>query len=211
MRFFLTVVLYCFLLDSSVEAKVYLGDTNISSANEQQASFIGLTNLKNSSFHSITVVGPLSFSNLKVANMAEIIGKTENSQNGKFGQLFITGTFNASNVQCDQLKAIGFIEISNLHVRENTDVSGYLLVHAGHLNDIEFMGREIQLDNVEANNIMIKSDILEPETQQALIITGSTVIKGNVTFNSGRGIIKQSSKAKIMGPTKGAALQKLDQ
>lgn len=209
MKQLLSVLLFSFLLMPLAFANTYVGDTKIHNKSDKYASFVGITSLNNSSYQNIIVVGPFSFNNLEVKNDAEMIGKTEQSQNGKFKNLVITGSFSADNVKCEQLKAVGLIEISHLEVKENTEVSGFLAVRQGHLENIVVRGLEMDLKDVEVNNIIFKEDVIEPEAQQVLKLSGDTVVHGDITFKNGKGIIQMSSNAKIEGHTYGASIQKL--
>ncbi|MBS0271491.1 MAG: hypothetical protein JSR85_02450 [Proteobacteria bacterium] len=174
-------------------------------------TFSGPTVLRNQNVQSLEVNGKLQFHNINVKGKAHIVGPTENSDHGQFGSLEITGSFIASNIKTNQLVVTGNVKLRNLNVSNNTHIIGSFHAKSAHLKDLYVFGNNILLDNVYVLSILIQK-MNNVHEQQVLRLKGRTVVSGNITFGSGKGIIEVGPRVIIKGRiSRGAIVKKIQE
>lgn len=207
MKFALKLFICSLLLLQKTSAALYIGDKSLRNVTSQDGTFIGSTKLKDSSFHSLSVVGPFSFQNLKIQKKAEIVGETINSQNGEFEVINVTGPFFATDVKCDEFNVVGFVQVSRLYVLKYARIVGYLSAYESSFNDMEITSNEIRLEDTELNNLIVKKNEYDKQKKEVVYLKGHTVVRGDIIFESGKGIVKQDPASKVNGRIIGAILE----
>ncbi len=114
--------------------------------------------------------------------------------------------------------AYGNFELVNTTLERSIEVSGYLKAfNTTFLDTLQITSEKVSLESVTAQDIYINKieykqlfNLLgskKPKVQ-TLTLTGDTIIKGSVTFESGNGIIILKDEAKIAGEVVGATIKK---
>lgn len=169
----------------------------------------GSTVLRNKKMRALNVNGKLEFHNINVTQDAHVIGPTENSDHGKFGNLEIMGTFIASDVKTQQLKVTGNVKLWNLNVTNNTHIIGSFHATNAYLNNLYVFGSDILLTNVHVESIVIQK-MDNAQRPQVLTLRGKTTVTGNITFSSGKGIIEMGPHVIIEGTiSRGTIVKKI--
>jgi hypothetical protein len=189
-----------------VHAQNYVGVTILEKTVLQQSSFVGPTVLKEVTANSLSVIGPFEFYDLKVTKETNITGPTVESEKGTFRFLKIIGTFTAKNITCTKLEIIGPVDVTDLKVSEETDIVGPLKATQSTFQKLSVMADKISLDDVAVDDITIQKN-KNHQKAQVLQLKGKTIVKGNITFESGEGIVEQDQDVKIQGEIKGAIVQ----
>jgi hypothetical protein len=181
-----------------------VGPTRIAGETFENGDFTGPTTLTDVKADSLSVTGPLAFHNLEVKNHTEITGPTSRSEKGTFNSLEITGPFRATDVTCNTLEARGPIGVTKLTVKQDATITGPLDARESHFQNITIQAQDIML-----RDTIVEGDILVQHVKnkkQILRLKGRTIVKGNVTFESGFGKIELSSGSEIQGTTKNATV-----
>jgi len=153
------------------------------------------------------VMGPFEFHALKVESSTEITGPTTKSENGTAGSLNIIGPSTAENIICKKFEVVGPVEETKLTVSGETDIAGSLKAEESTFEDLTLLTNESSLKDVKVKNISIKKNDKDKEKKQILRLQGSTFIKGNIIFESGKGIVELGPDVKIQGTIKGATVE----
>lgn len=177
--------------------------------------FTGPTELSSQKFKELNVQGPLNFKKLTVNNKTEITGNCS-GENGKFSDLLIHGTFWGSNIQIKNLEVDKETALENFKISGNVNIHAPLKAKNGTFNNINAAEIPIALYNVKVNNIRVsakqqdkqsKSKDDNPENNE-LKLAGNTVVSGDITFESGDGVVFIRDKtAKLKGKIIGGKLR----
>jgi|GEM_PF-3200498 len=206
---------------STAQAETYFGPTNISNLNTNNIVINGPANLKKINTSHLTITGPLEFADLEVKEQMTIYGPLINGQNLKCKKFNIIGPMKSKNINCDKFSAIGTIELQRLTVKQDMDIIGSLyitdfnigrnikiigLLEAtnGTIKDLEVTSSDITLQDVNINNIIIN---VNKGKQQTLYLKGKSLVKGNINFISGKGLIVKGSDVQIKGEITGAIIK----
>lgn len=187
------------------QAQSFMGVTTLEKQNLKEASFMGPTDLKEITAKSLSVMGPLHFNHLKVEKAAEIFGPVSNSEFGTFGSLFITGPFVAKNVTCSKLEVTGPVDVTDIQVSGATTIIGPLRAVKSTFENITITSDQVTLEDSKTKDIIVEKN---EDKKQVLNLKGKTIVEGNITFESGKGIVKQGLEVKIQGEIKGATVEK---
>ena len=193
------------LMIQAAHAQSYVGLTNLEKTALHQAFFVGPTTLKEIKAESLSVIGPLEFHDLKVAKETKITGPVLESDKGIFGPLTVIGPVSAKEIQCAQLDVTGPVTLTDFKVSGATIIIGPLTATQGTFQDLTLSADllPIILQDVETKNILIKMNKIH-EQVQTLRLKGKTIVKGDITFESGEGIIEKDKGAQIHGKVIGA-------
>lgn len=156
--------------------------------------FTGPTELTSQQFKDLTVQGPLNFNGLQVQNKTEIFGPFS-GENGVFNDLMVHGTCWGAKIQINHLEVDSETALEDFKVSGNVNIHAPLKAKNGRFNNIDAAQTPIALYNVTVNNITIKgkqNDIHEVK------LAGNTVVSGNITFESGNGIVFIRDKTAIL-------------
>lgn len=186
-------------------AENFVGVTVLEKQKLQEASFMGATELKEITAKSLSILGPLHFTHLKVEKGTKIFGPVANSEFGDFDSLIITGLFAARNVTCSKLEVIGPVDVTHLQVSGITTIIGPLTAEKSTFQNLIITADKIVLEDSKTQEIIIKKN---ENKKQVLNLKGNTIVQGNITFESGKGTIKQGPEVTIQGAIKGATVEK---
>ena len=188
-----------------VQAQSFMGVTALEKQNLKEASFMGPADLKEITAKSLSVMGPLHFNHLKVEKAAEIFGPVANSEFGAFDSLAITGPFVAKNVTCSKLEVTGPVDVTDLQVSGATTIIGPLKAVKSTFQNITITSDQVTLVDSKTKDIVVEKN---EDKKQVLHLKGKTIVEGNITFESGKGIVKQGPEVKVQGEIKGATVEK---
>jgi len=150
-----------------------------------------------------TFVGPTSLEE-KVLKDADFMGPTQ-LKNVTAESLSVMGPLTGKNIICKTLDVMGPVEVTHLKVEGDASIMGPLTAKQSYFESLSIWGDETLLEDVEVKNISIKKD---KDKSQVLRLKGTSIVKGNITFESGQGIIEQGPDIKIQGEIKGAIVEK---
>ena len=195
-------VFFGMLLISSAHTETFSGPTKLMMRFFDTLTVNGQANLKLVKTQTLTVNGTLTFSSLDVAQNAEINGPLKGNK-GKFGDLTVHGPVEVTYVICNKLNVTGPVTASYLEVLDEAVIYGTLTADNSKLHNLTIETENFTLDAVRVDNIVVKSSSASKE--QTLILKGKTIISGDITFESGKGIVSvQGSEVQIKGHVKGA-------
>jgi hypothetical protein len=223
MKKYFTTLALVMLLTQNVQGENYMSKT-LKSETLEDASFVGSTHLTDIKAKELSVLGSLEFHNLTVEQDADVAGPITKSENGTFANLSVLGTFEASDIICKNLDIAGAVTATGLTVTGETSIVGSLNLKApkdsskfpNNLHSLDISAETISLEdtNIE-RDIVVHTSLknkafkwLGKEKKQVLHLLGKTNVKGNITFESGVGIIEQGPDAKIEGKVIGATVEK---
>jgi len=187
-----------------VQAQSFTGVTTIEKQNLKEASFIGATEFKAVTAKSLSVMGPIHFDHLKVEKNTEVVGAVTESEHGTFGSLIITGPFTAKNITCSKLEVIGPVDVSDLQVSGDTTIIGPLKAGKSTFQNLTVTSDKIILEDSKVTDIVVKKN---EDKKQVLDLRGTTIVEGNIIFESGEGVVEQDSEVNIQGEIEGANVQ----
>lgn len=185
----------------SVFATTYNGPTNLSNQTLKDVVIHGPAQLTQVKADSLSVMGPLQFSDLQVSQDATVIGAVNNSQKGKFTALKITGPFNAKNIITDSLQVIGPVNVNGIIVSGDTVILGPLNAQNSRFNNITVTAERVNLVNVEVNNIYVKKT--GTDVKPTVILSGKTNVVGSIQFESKNGVVSIKGKSTVKGQVEG--------
>jgi hypothetical protein len=180
------------LMTSLAFADTFRGPTELNDKDFDDLTITGSANLKDIKAKTLKIDGPTKFHDLEVTESANINGPVGGSEDGKFKNLTIQGPADMKDVI-----------VEDFEVKGHTTVMGPLSAKDGKFKDVTITSSEISLEHVSVNNILIKKGGDKTET---VIIGGDSEINGNITFESGAGIVmidrnKNKFKGSITGGT----------
>lgn len=198
--YFSLFILGSFFFLTMLHADTYNGPTSLRFTRKAEVTINGPATIKQASIKTLVVNGPLDFYEIEATVSATIAGYMK-GEKGRFTKLQVTGPFYGHRIDCGELNVVGPVEVSYLKVTGDTTILGPLTATEAKFNNIIITADKISLNNATVNNLLIKKT--DKEETQTLILTGSTVINGDVTFESGNGIIHADSSVVIHGSVKG--------
>lgn len=119
--------------------------------------------------------------------------------------LSIYGAATLTNVTAESLNIYGALTASNLTVSGKTNIFGVITAVNSTFNDLELASDDSVLTNSKTNKINV---IADKDTTQKLTLKGTTVISGDVVFESGKGEVHTEKDVVIKGQVKGAVVVK---
>ena len=179
---------------------IFNGTTHLHDRNYQVITINGPANLEKVKASSLIVNGPLQFSDISVESSAEIHGPVVNSKNGVFKDLKIIGPINGEKIICESLVVMGPVIISDLEVKEKMQVIGMMNVKRASIKDLEVTSDKINLTDSKIRNIIVNKN---NDKVQKLILD-RIIVSGDISFESGKGMIELSRDSKIAGKITGA-------
>jgi hypothetical protein len=185
-------------------AETFFGPTELADKTFDELTINGPAELKLVKTKSLTVHGPLSYDDLEVSGKTSLHGAAK-GQKGKFNTVSTKGPFKAEKVSLHSLTAWGPVWLKDFTIEGEAAIHGPLKAEKGVFQDFiagsENGGESVELTDVAAKNIVIN----EGKAEEILLLSGNTVISGNVIFKSGRGRIdKKGENNVIQGKIEGA-------
>ena len=201
-RRFLSFIFGSALIAAHICADTFDGPTALSDRQFGNLIINGPAQLNNVKAVSLTVNGPLQFSQLEVSKTSQVVGPITNSEKGNFKQLNVKGPLAAGSVQCDGLAVFGPANVRDWMVKGRTVIVGPLIAKNSTFSDVEITADKVVFENTTVNNILIKQQV--DNKIQELSLKGSTIVNGNITFESGNGKVTTGKMVEIRGSVKGA-------
>jgi hypothetical protein len=182
---------------------VYNGPTSLTLKFYDDLSINGPATLKLVKAKSLEVKGALDFKSVDVAGKAEVQGPMKGSK-GKFGQLHVTGPVDVDHVLCEELTVQGPMKAMYIDITKLATIEGPLDVQHGKFKSLAVTADKIILDEVVVDTITVSKG----SKDQVLILKSSTVVNGDIVFESGEGTVQvESPKVVIKGSVKGATVK----
>lgn len=195
-----TIAIAISLLSNSsiIMADTFNGPTELSSQDFKDLNINGPANLSKITADSLTVRGPLNFTKVTVKGKTEIAGPTSGDE-GDFKDVLIHGTFWGSKFNMANLHVDGDVTIENFKITGKVTINGPLKAKNGSFNNIETVNTPVALYNVNVNNITVNNNRKKDsdkntkddntDNSNVVKLAGNTVVSGNITFESGNGIV----------------------
>ncbi len=193
------------------ESTTLVGPTDLSSQEFKELNIHGPSKLSEIKADSLRINGPLNFNQLKVKGKTEISGPTSGEE-GEFKDLLIHGTFWGNKIKIENLQVDGDVTIEHFNINGDVNINGPLKAKNGTFSNITNVYAPVALYNVVVNNIYIKKDSNQNHkesdqnnnAQNEVKLAGETIVSGNITFESGDGVVfirdKTSQlKGKVIG------------
>lgn len=194
-------------------AKTLNGDLNLDHANLGHVTVNGSAELNNSNFKSLNINGQLKFKQLNIVDALFVNGAAE-GHGLTAKKLTIDGGLQVDGLNVDHAHVNGSFLGNDSVIRHNITVDGELdgrhiqvggktIVHGGlNVHDSDFHAIEMHADYCMLQNTKVKhlvfKKIKNGQTQR-LILSGHTVIEGNVDFETDSGEIVLDKEAVIKG------------
>jgi len=149
----------------------------------------------------ITECGEGKLSQLDVAGKVTLRGTTV------LGNTHIAGILKATNATLKDLELAGKAKLVTSKVQGNARVSGYLLACNSNFTNKLI----ISSDHTRIENTIIPSIKISPgNREQVLYLANNSLIKGDITFESGRGMVLMDQTSQISGKVKGGYINYSD-
>lgn len=196
---------------SILDATDFNGPTELSSKEFKDLNINGPSRLSEIKADSLTIKGPLNFNKLRVKGKAEFSGAVSGEE-GEFTNLAIHGTLWGSKIKIDNLHVDGDVSIEDFQITGKVDINGPLKAKNGSFNNITTVETPVALYNVTVNNIFVKQDTDKnrnaKDDSNEVKLAGNTVVSGDITFESGDGVVFIRDKtAKLKGKIIGGKLK----
>lgn len=150
---------------------------------------------------AITECGEGKISQLDVAGKATLRGTTV------LGNTHIAGILKATNATLKDLELAGKAKLVASQVHGNARISGYLLACKSHFTNKLI----ISSDHTRIENSTLPSITIQPGSRdQVLYLANNSLVKGDVTFDSGRGMVLMDQTSQISGNVKGGYINYSD-
>lgn len=203
---FIILAITSFAHQSAIAKESFHGKTEFSSTQRGDVSVYGSVNANKAQFENLTILGDLNFKKLKVTD-----------------SLTINGFMNGMEIDCNKLILNGTLMGSKIIIRDgatinggidadNLDIHGYLIINVA--NDSIFKSKKSNFEKIVVSSAKVEfdeviSDSIEFEKSSKkaeLYLSNASLIKGDIVFKSGDGIVKISEDSKIEGEVKGGRL-----
>jgi hypothetical protein len=205
MKQLLTSILLATTLVFSANADTFNGPTKLSSNSKlTNITIYGPANLDQIQTDSITVTGPAEFEDITTSQGIEVTGPTK-GKNIKSSSLTVTGPLKVENLSTNSLVVMGPTKLEHSTINGSTTITGPLKAKDSKFNDITVTAGEIELKKSLVKSILVKKD-LAYSTQ--VLTLNSTMVSGDVIFESGQGKIILENGSKIQGTVTGAKISK---
>lgn len=209
--FALSMICYC----PTLNAISFPGPADLKAQEFNELIINGASKLNQIKADSLIVKGPLDFKEIKISGGTEISGACS-GEDGEFGNLVIHDTFWGSNIKIENLNVDKDVTIENFKISGDVNINGPLKAKNGSFNNIHAVNTPVALYNVTVNNITVKKAIDKgavPNTNanntassNEIKLAGNTIVSGNITFESGDGLVfirdkTAALKGKVIGGT----------
>lgn len=193
---FVTVFALSFV--SLGQAFHWFSKNTIKNASLGDFSFVGPISLQDVQAESIKIQGPFDLSQSQVKNIKALGSVT--LKNVKAESLKLTGPLQADDFTCKELVVTGPIKGLRCHV-DQIKATGPFQVSESTIKNLTITADEIRLENSCIETIIVKAD---QNKVQKVFLLGKTIVKGNITFESGKGSVVLGKNVSIKGIIVGA-------
>lgn len=195
------------------EATTLNGPTELSSQEFKELNINGPSTLHAIQADSLTVNGPLNFIKLKVKGKIEVSGPCS-GVDGEFLDVVVHGPFEGTKISAENLNVDGPVALEDFNIKGDLNINGPLKAKVGSFKDINTVQTPVALYDVTVNNIHVKKDsgfvsANNPKSEgygqnNEIKLAGKTIVSGNITFESGDGVVfirdkTAQLKGKIIG------------
>jgi hypothetical protein len=172
------------------EATTFNGPTELLSQELKELNINGPARLNAIKADSLKVNGSLYFNELKIKGKTEVSGPC-NGEEGEFTNIVVHGPVEVSKIKAESLDVDGPVTIEDFKIKGDVNINGPLKAKNGSFNDLNTVHTPVQLYSVTVNNINVKKDRGHNKSDNAneIKLAGNTVVSGNITFESGDGIV----------------------
>jgi hypothetical protein len=179
---------FCLFLSIVFVAYKYeIGPKYFTHASLKNEHIVGPVDLEKSTAEALSITGPFT------------------AKDTTFTTLSCIGPVKLEQVICETIDVVGPTELKNCKIKGDTSIIGTLDANNSEFEKITITTSHMHLENSKTQNIVIKKNSNANEKQK-LVLSGSTIIDGNIVFESGQGIIEKSSTVKINGSITGCSV-----
>lgn len=173
-------------------------------------AYFGPTYLENKKLDSISIAGPASLEGVTVRDTTSVMGPAK-MRDSNLNTLSISGPLNARKVTLKTLTANGPVRFERVTVDGKVTINGSLNAEESNFKDsISIAADKIIFDHSMAENIQVRKNSSWLEKPQRVILTNKTIVKGDITFEAGNGIVVLSKGAALKGEVKGGKIVERD-
>lgn len=165
----------------------------------QSDMYFGPTYLENKTLNNISIAGPAIFEGVTLTGNATLMGPVK-MRDSKMNDLQVTGPFNASKVVVKKLTVNGPVRFERVTVDGLATINGPLTAEESNFkNTLSIATDKMSLDHCMAENIEVRKNSKWFEKPQRVFLTNKTVVKGDIVFEAGNGVVVISKEATHKG------------
>lgn len=182
---------FCLFSSSAIAtATTYNGPTDLYSQEFNELTINGPSRLNGIKADTLTINGSLEFTEIKIKDKTVISGPCS-GEDGEFSEVVIHGPFEGSRIKANSLQVDGDVALEDFKISENVNISGSLKAKNGSFKDINSVYSPLALYNVTVNNIIVKKNNGQngEESNTEIKLAGNTIVSGDITFESGNGVV----------------------
>lgn len=194
-----------FLNLSAIAEEAFYGKTSFSWTQRGDVSVYGSLDASRAQFENLVLMSDFNFKKVKVTETLTINGKIQGEKldtnklvlNGMLeGKKIIIrdGATINGGIDAEQLDIHGYLTIN---------VSGGFKARKSNFEKIKVSAKKIEFNEVILDSIEFDKNDKKPE----LYLTEGSLVKGDIIFKSGDGIVYKSADSKIEGKVKGGSLK----
>jgi hypothetical protein len=203
-KLFFLIILFA----QSSFADTFYGPTSIEANEYKELTIYGPAILKEIQVMNLTVNGPANIKDLQAYNI-KVNGPLEFKYLTVKNELKLNGPLEGRYTSIKKLAANGPIKLEDFTIEEEALCAGPVSLTNGTLSDLSVDGGEkFVLKDVTLNSLTINKD--GKFKVQKLYLKGSVTVNGNISFESGKGviIIEKPNATSIVGNIEGAVVEK---
>lgn len=164
--------------------------------NQNASVRYGITNLGEETISSITIHGPATMNGTKILELVEVNG-TLNANKANINKLTLNGNFEGLDIHLKEGKINGTVSLRKSKVSGIITVYGLLTAsECEFLNSIVIDSTEIHFSKSTLQDINVINNATNP-TVQKIYLNDNTILKGKISFKSGKGEVFASGKSTI--------------
>lgn len=174
------------------------GPIELSSEKFKELNINGPSTLHAIKADTLTVNGSLNFIQLSVKGKTEISGPCS-GVDGEFADAVIHGPFEGTKINSESLHVDGPTALEDFKIKGNVKINGPLKAKVGSFKNIDSVQTPVALYDVKVNNINVPKDSRMNKDDNAdndgyaknneIKLAGKTIVSGDITFESGNGIV----------------------
>lgn len=202
-------------MESFAEPNTFNGPIELSTQEFKDLNINGPATLHAIKADSLNVRGPFDFISVKVKGKTEISGPFTGTD-GEFTDIVVHGPFQGTKISANNLHVDGPAAIEDFKITGNVSINGPLKAKVGSFKDITTVNTPVALYDVTVNTIQVKKDsgkiTDDPINNEGygknneIKLAGKTIVNGNITFESGDGVVfirdkTAQFKGKVIGGT----------
>ncbi|MBP6740716.1 MAG: hypothetical protein KA146_12040, partial [Leptospiraceae bacterium] len=156
----------------------------------------GITNLGEETISSITIHGPATMNGTKILELVEVNG-TLNANKANINKLTLNGNFEGLDIHLKEGMINGTVSLRKSKVSGIITVYGLLTASECEFsNAIMIDSTEVHFSKSTLQDINVLNSATNP-TVQKIYLKENTILKGKISFKSGKGEVIISGKSTI--------------